>query len=235
MAFQVSPAQSGLKSTSFDKNFNTTLPIASQKIYCDPITNIIYLEGVYLQDLEGSAQTFSISFNNMTFYADSQTVPFTATGINAQLVLDQYASSNTILEYIIMAEAFVALLVAIFASVVGLKLIGIELLIPLQLIYFSLSTISQQRSYNFVLNNFKYANGFNTLVTYSYARTYSQSKSLVAMNYETEFLLSTNLMLAIFVFVLVWLLIHHLRLKYKEYKLESFLEANSIAVPLPSY
>lgn len=185
MAFQITPTQSGLKSTSFDKNFNTTLPIASQKIYCDPATNIIYLEGVYLQDLEGSAQSFSISFNNMTFYADSQTVPFTATGINAQLVLDQYVSSNTILEYIVMAEAFIALLVAIFASVVGLKLIGIELLIPLQLLYFSLSTVSQQRSYNFALNNLKYSNGFNTLVPYSYARTYSQNKSLVAMNYET--------------------------------------------------
>jgi hypothetical protein len=235
MAFQVSPAQSGLTTTSFDKNFNTTLPIASQKIYCDPVTNIIYLEGVYLQDLEGTAQTASISFDNMTFFADSKTIPFTAAGINAQLVLDQYVSSNMILEYIVIVEAFVALIVAIFASVVGLKLVGIELLVPIQLIYFTLSTISQKKSYNFVLNNFKYSNGFNTLVSYSYARTYSQSKSLVGMNYETEFLLSTNVMLGIFVFVLVWLLIHHLRLKYKEYKLESFLEANSIKAPLPSY
>jgi hypothetical protein len=151
----------------------------------------------------------------MTFYADAQKIGFTAVGINAQLVMDQYASSNLILEYMIMAEAFIALVVTIFASVVGLKLVGIELIIPLQLIYFTLSTLSQQRSYNFVLNNLKYANGFNTLVPYSYARTYSQSKSLVGMNYETEFLLSTNIMLGAFVAVLLWLLIHHLRLKYK--------------------
>ena len=229
MAFQITPAQTGLTPNSFDKNFNTTLPITSQQIYCDPVANIIYLEGVYLQNLEGSTQSFSISFNNMTFFADSQTVSFTATGINAELVLDQYASFNTILEYIVMTEAFVALLVAIFASVVGLKLIGIELLIPIQLIYFSLSTISQQRSYNFVLNNYKYANGFNTLVPYAYSRTYSQSKNLVGMNYETEFLLSTNVMLGIFLLALIWLLIHHLRLNYKEYKLECFLEANSLA------
>jgi hypothetical protein len=84
-----------------------------------------------------------------------------------------------------MAEAFVALIIAIFASIVGLKLAGIELLIPIQLIYFTLSTISQQRSYNFVLNDLKFSNGFNTLISYSYARTYSQSKSLVGMNYET--------------------------------------------------
>jgi hypothetical protein len=172
-----------------------------------------------LQDLEGTSQTASISFNNMTFYADSQTISFTAVGINAQLVMDQFASSNSILEYIIMAEAFLALFLAVFASIVGLKLVGIELLIPLQLIYFTLSTIPQQRSYTYVLSNLKYANGFNTLVPYLYSRTYSQSKSLVGMNYETEFLLSTNVMLGIFVFVLFWLLIHHLRLKYKEYKL----------------
>ena len=114
-----------------------------------------------------------------------------------------------------MAEAFTALIVTVFASVVGLKLVGIELLMPLQLIYFSLSTQSQQRSYNFALNSLRYANGFNALVPYSYARTYSQSKSLVGMNYETEFLLSTNIMLGAFVAVLLWLLVHHLRLKYK--------------------
>lgn len=97
----------------------------------------------------------------MSFYADSQSITFNAEGINAQLVMDQYASSNLILSYIVMAEALIALFVAIFASVVGLKLAGIELLIPLQLIYFTLSTLSQQRSYNFALNDLKYANGYN--------------------------------------------------------------------------
>lgn len=61
----------------------------------------------------------------MTFYADSQTITFKAVGINAQLVMDQFASSNLILEYIVMAEALLALILTIFASVVGLKLAGI--------------------------------------------------------------------------------------------------------------
>lgn len=77
----------------------------------------------------------------MSFYADSLTLSFTATGINAQLVVDQFATSNTILQYVVMAEGVLALLLTIFASVVGLKLVGIELLIPLQLIYFTLATV----------------------------------------------------------------------------------------------
>jgi hypothetical protein len=119
----------------------------------------------------------------LTFYADTQTINFKAVGINAELVFDQFTSSNLILGYIVMGEAFLALILAIFASVVGLKLVGIELLIPIQLIYFTLATIPQQRTYNYVLSYFRYANGFNTIVPYSYSRTYSQNKSLVAMNY----------------------------------------------------
>lgn len=76
-----------------------------------------------------------------------------------------------------------ALLVAIFASIVGLKLVGIELLVPVQLIYFTLATIPPEKTYNTALANLKYANGFNNIVTYSYFRTYSQNKSLIAMKY----------------------------------------------------
>lgn len=121
----------------------------------------------------------------MTFYADAQYITFTATGINAELDFDQYTTTNTILQYIVMAEAVLALLVTVFASVVGLKLVGIELLIPIQLIYFTLATIPSQRTYNSVLSALKYSNGFNTIVSYAYTRTYSQNKSLAAMNYET--------------------------------------------------
>lgn len=38
----------------------------------------------------------------MTFYADAQYITFTATGINAKLVFDQYTSTNTILQYLVM-------------------------------------------------------------------------------------------------------------------------------------
>ena len=76
-------------------------------------------------------------------------------------------------------------MITVFASVVGLKLVGIELLIPIQLIYFTLATIPSQRTYNSVLSSLKYSNGFNTIVSYVYTRTYSQNKSLAGMTYET--------------------------------------------------
>ena len=52
-------------------------------------------------------------------------IQFTATGINAQLTIDQQASLNNILPYIVIVEGILAILLAIFASVVGLKLAGI--------------------------------------------------------------------------------------------------------------
>jgi len=79
--------------------------------------------------------------------------------------------------------AVYAILLAIFSAVVGLKLVGIELLVPVQLIYFSLSTLPNQSTYSFILSNLKYANGFSGIRPYDYLRTSSQSRNLVGINY----------------------------------------------------
>jgi len=114
-----------------------------------------------------------------------------------------------------MGEGIFAILLAIFASVVGLKLAGIELLIPVQLIYFSLATLTYMPSYISTLANLKYSNGYSSIVSYDYFRTYSQHQNLVAIQYETEFLLSTNIMIGLYLLTLLWLLVHHMILKYK--------------------
>ena len=108
---------------------------------------------------------------------------FTATGINAQLTIDQQAALNNILPYIVIAEGILAILLAIFASIVGLKLAGIELLIPVQLLYFSLAAMSSQTSYSSTLSQLKYSNGYSFIAPYDYSRTYSQNKKLVAITY----------------------------------------------------
>lgn len=66
------------------------------------------------------------------------------------------------------------------------------------------------------------------LTTYDYVRTYNQNVNLVAIAYESEFLLSTNIMLGLFVGVLIWLLVHHIRIKCKESTLEEFLKDRQI-------
>lgn len=114
-----------------------------------------------------------------------------------------------------MAEGIIAVLVAVFASVVGIKLAGIELLMPVQIIYFSFSAVSVHSSYASTLINLKHANGYSSIANYEYSRTYAQNKNLVSINYETEFLLSTNIMLGLYLASIVWLLVHHFVLKYK--------------------
>lgn len=84
-----------------------------------------------------------------------------------------------------MGEGFLTILIAIFASVVGLKLAGIELLIPVQLLYFSLAAMGSQSSFSSNLVNLKYSNGYSALVAYEISRTYAQNKNLVAMTYES--------------------------------------------------
>jgi len=61
----------------------------------------------------------------MSFYADYLPFNFQPKGLNARLVIEQYAHTNNILSYVIMAVTLLALLISIFSSVVGLKLAGI--------------------------------------------------------------------------------------------------------------
>lgn len=94
----------------------------------------------------------------------------------------------------------------------------------MQLLYFSLAAVGAQSSYVSTLSNLKYSNGYSVIATYDYFRTYSQNANLVAIAYETEFLLSTNIMLGLFLITLVWLLVHHIRIKCKENNLEELLK-----------
>lgn len=77
----------------------------------------------------------------MSFFADPMTVYFTPVGINAQLVIDKNQSIQSILSIVLTICILLAVLITIFASIVSLKMVGIELLIPIQIIYFSLATV----------------------------------------------------------------------------------------------
>jgi hypothetical protein len=56
-----------------------------------------------------------------------------------------------------------AFLFAIVASVLGYKLIGLELLLPIQLVYFSLASLNTPSSTIGSLHGLSFANGFNKI------------------------------------------------------------------------
>ncbi len=105
MAFKLDPMKAGLNSSSFNStNFVTTLPIQNQKITYDPTTSTVFLEAEYLESIEGTSHTLSITYpNDLDFYADNTLTQFVATGINAKLTLDSKPSYNTFLPYLVIA------------------------------------------------------------------------------------------------------------------------------------
>lgn len=127
MAVKLSPIKAGLTSTSFNStNFVTTLPIQNQEITYDPSSGIVSLQAEYLENIESNSYSLVITYpNDLTFYADSTETGLTMQGINAKLVLDSRFNLNSFLPYMLVAEGIIAVLLAIFASVVGLKLAGI--------------------------------------------------------------------------------------------------------------
>lgn len=143
------------------------------------------------------------------------------------MTIDSNPSLNAFLPYLLIFEAALTVVLAILASVLGLKLAGLELILPVQLIYFSLAAIGPQASYVSALASLKYANGYSAIAAYDYDRTYSQDKNLVAMTYESEFLLSTNVMLFLFVVALIWLIVHHIIIKFKQEQIDKLCSAQA--------
>lgn len=78
------------------------MPIAGDTITFDPSTSTIYLTGVYTEDLENTDQVVTVSFEKLYFYADPVTLYFNPTGLNAELIIDKYATSNVILSYLFL-------------------------------------------------------------------------------------------------------------------------------------
>jgi hypothetical protein len=67
------------------------LPVKNQKIKYDPDTATVFLEAEYLSDIENTNHELKISYINnpdFKFYASDSKIPFTALGINSELVID---------------------------------------------------------------------------------------------------------------------------------------------------
>lgn len=67
----------------------------------------------------------NFTFLGLDIYSEDVNIPLTMTGINAQIVYSESYSQSSIIEYIAIMVAVLALLLGFISSILNEKLIGI--------------------------------------------------------------------------------------------------------------
>jgi hypothetical protein len=108
----------------------------------------------------------------------------------------------------------VSLIVCLTAVVIALgslfqdKMIGIELLLSCQTIYFFLATVKNNPiELTPFIKAIRYTNGYNTIQEYEYFRYQPLPDQLNHIFYEKEYLLNVNVMLALLWLIFIMLVI----------------------------
>jgi hypothetical protein len=117
----------------------------------------------YTETIEKMTHNVTIYFDNAFVHAQQVEVPIVPSGINYQLAFNPIDSFTSIIAMLAALVAVLALFFAIVSSVLGYKLIGFEVLLPVQIMYFSISTLNHTYSALGALRALDYSNGYNKI------------------------------------------------------------------------
>lgn len=92
---------------------------------------------------------------------------------------------NNIIVVLSAILAVVSILFAITSSVLGYKLMGFEILLPIQLIYLSLSHLNQPVSALGSLYTLSFSTGYNKLDTFSYFDNFNLTPGLMVLQRDS--------------------------------------------------
>jgi hypothetical protein len=163
--FKLEPAPSLLSLIDWEKSIKFEFPAIDRK----PIISYSYENGVlkvlmgYFGDIEGKTCQISVKYDSSTIVSNPQSLLFEIAGKNEQLNYESDSSNSgqKTVSIISFALGIAALCCFIFSSYFH-KLIGLETLQFIQLIYFSRILFSGSSQSNVMaFNSLKYSNGYN--------------------------------------------------------------------------
>ncbi len=110
-----------------------------------------------------------------------------------------------------------ALGLALISSFLGEKLLGIELILPVQAAFFSMATLPNKvLSPISALWSLKYSNGYNSLEKYDLATNYMLDNRITIMQYSGQYILNYNIMFLLLALVILIIGIIALRIAWLE-------------------
>jgi hypothetical protein len=115
----------------------------------------------YTETIELVTHNVTIYFDNAFVFAAQLELTIAPSGINYQLAFNPIDSFNSIISLLAAVVGGFALFFAVASSVLGYKLIGFEVLLPVQVMYFSLAILNHTYSALGALRSLNYSNGYN--------------------------------------------------------------------------
>lgn len=123
----------------------------------------------------------TISFDDTLLAAPAIQLAIEPTGINYELAFNSMENFNNIIVVLSAILGVVSILFAITSSVLGYKLMGFEILLPIQLIYLSLSHLNQPVSALGSLYTLSFSTGYNRLDAFSYLDNFNLTPGLMVL------------------------------------------------------
>jgi hypothetical protein len=121
--------------------------------------------------------------------------------------LESYGIVVKTMQYTLMGTAFLGLGLGVVCAAAGYKLMGLELLLPMQAAFFAEFGMANPPPYVSTLKNLKYSLGYNQLLPYDYSKYVGSNSKFAKFDFQIEMALNINLMVAVLVLATVGLLI----------------------------
>ncbi len=134
-----------------------------------PPCGYLLVSAGYTTAIEATEQNVTVFFDNSLVWAPQVDLVITPVGLNYQLSFNAVDSFTSLIGMLGAVVGVTALIVALASSVLGYKLIGFEIMLPVQIMYLALSELSHTYSALGQLRTLNYSNGYNQLVPYSLA------------------------------------------------------------------
>jgi hypothetical protein len=160
---------------------------------------------------------FNFTFTGLKIYSPDIFVKATVEGLNAKLRTSDTPQQTNIITYVGLGVSAFALGLALISSFLGEKLLGIELILPVQAAFFSMATLPNKvLSPISALWSLKYSNGYNSLEKYDLATNYMLDNRITIMQYSGQYILNYNIMFLLLALVILIIGIIALRIAWLE-------------------
>jgi hypothetical protein len=158
-----------MPSNAFSGAVTSNAPLSSITPTYNSANSRITLLVAFTGNLEGNSYNFTFYFTSaQVYYSAPISVLIVPQGINEQLKFESYGVLVKSMQYVLMGTAFLGLGLGLVCAGVGYKLMGLELLLPMQAGFFAEFGMVNPPPYVSTLKGLKYTLGYNQLLPYDY-------------------------------------------------------------------
>jgi hypothetical protein len=189
---ELSPKDSVLANMDFSSLVTTSFPTSKISCTYNPTTGVLLVLATYTESIEGTKQLITVGFNETQIYAPKVNIYADMNGVNARLDFGTFESYNNIVLYMSMFVGGAGLVFAVVAGLVGFKMIGFEICLPVQVTYLSLCLLNVPYSALSSTYGLGFSTGYNQLSSFDLLSHLNLDKGLIVLQRTNFFIENCN-------------------------------------------